>query len=96
MAGRYKRDSKGRFSSTGGGGASRSSEQMANTRRSARAQDAFFSRGTNRSSRSTEKQLKAQETAAKAAKVYARRSIGLKSTAGSRLGGKRKTVKAAK
>ena len=82
-----KRDQKGRFSGTGGGGSSRSTEQMANTRRSARAQDVFSARGANRSSRSAGKQVKAKETAAKAANVYARRSIGLKATGGAKLGG---------
>jgi hypothetical protein len=88
MAVRYKRDSKGRFASTGGGGASRSSERMANIRRSSRAQDVFFARGEKRNERSAGKQVKAQETAAKAARVYARRGIGLKATGGAALGGK--------
>ena len=88
MARRYKRDKNGRFTFTGGGGASRSTEKMANARRSSRAQDVFFARGEKRSERSAGKQAKAQEVAVKAARVYAKRSIGLKATGGAPLGGK--------
>jgi hypothetical protein len=93
MARRYKRDSKGRFSSTAGGGATRGSEQQAVARRSSRAQDVFFGRGEKRSERSAAKQVKAQETAAKAARVYAKRSKALESKGGSKLGGQRKVAK---
>lgn len=93
MARRYKRDSKGRFASTAGGGTSRAGEQQALARRQSRAADVYSGKGEIRRSRSTEKQRKAEEVAVKAAKVYAKRSVALKSTAGSKLGGKRKVTK---
>lgn len=87
-----RRDSRGRFAGTAGGGMTRRNEQQAVARRSSRAQDVFAGRGPVRRERSAAKQLKAQETAAKAAKVYAKRSAVLSSTGGTRLGGSGRTL----
>ena len=88
-----RRDSRGRFSGTAGGGTTRRNEQQAVARRSSRAQDVSAGRGPVRRERSAAKQLRAQDTAAKAAKVYAKRSAVLSSTGGTKLGGSGRTLK---
>lgn len=93
MARTYKRDSRGRFAGTAGGGSSRKSEIQANNRRTIRAGDVYNQSGPSRRQRSAAKQAKGMGVAVKAARIYARRGIGLNATAGALLGGKRKTIK---
>ena len=87
MARRYKRDSKGRFAGTAGGGKTRANEMQAVARRQSRASDVVAGRGEARRARSSAKQRKAEEVGTKAARIYARRSMGLKATGGAPLGG---------
>ena len=93
MARRYNRDSRGRFSSTPGGGSSRRSETQANNRRLVRAGEVYSGSGATRRARSATKQAKAEQVAIKATKAYQRRSTALASTGGARLGGKRKVFR---
>ena len=88
-----RRDKRGRYSGTAGGGTTRRNESQAVARRNSRAQDVSAGRGPIRRERSATKQLKAQETAAKASKVYAKRSAVLSSTGGTKLGGSGRTLK---
>ena len=93
MARTYKRDSKGRFSSTPGGGSSRESEVQANNRRLARAKEVQKTSGNPRIARTAPKLVQAGVAAYDAIKVYQRRSTALASTGGARLGGKRKVFR---
>ena len=88
-----RRDSRGRFSSTGGGGVSRRSEQQANNRRTIRATEVYNQSGPARRNRSAAKQAKGSEVAVKATRVYAKRNAVLASTAGAKLGGQNKVIK---
>ncbi len=93
MARTYKRDSKGRFSGTPGGGTSRSTEQGANNRRKIRAGEVYNQSGPARRNRSAAKQVRGQKTAVEATRVYQKRDAVLNSAAGARLGGKRQVIR---
>ena len=93
MARRYKRDSKGRFASTAGGGITRSNELQAITRRQSRASDVIAGRGEIRRTRSNKKQQKAEQIGINASRIYARRSMGLKATGGAPLGGQSQRIR---